>query len=65
MDTVKITVTNEKSGVRIAWDKVDGATAFKIYKRETGKTEWIELKKVDSDVLAVTDKDVTSGVTYE
>lgn len=65
MDTVKITVTNEKSGVRIAWDKVDGATAFKIYKRETGKTEWIELKKVDSDVLAVTDKDVTSSVTYE
>ncbi len=65
MDTVKITVTNEKSGVRIAWDKVENATAFKVYKREAGKTEWMELKKVEGDVLAITDKDVTTGVAYE
>ena len=65
IDTVKITVTNEKSGVRIAWDKVDGATAFSIQKRVAGESVWMEMKKVEGDVLAVTDKDVTSGVTYE
>jgi len=65
MDTVKITVTNEKSGVRIAWDKVDGATGFGIYKKVAGESAWMEMKKVEGDVLAVTDKDVTSGVTYE
>lgn len=65
MDTVKITVTNAKSGVKIAWDKVENATAFKIYKREAGKTEWMELEKVEGDVLTVTDKDVTTGAAYE
>lgn len=65
IDTVKITVTNEKSGVRIAWDKVDGATAFSIQKRVAGESVWMEMKRVEGDVLAVTDKDVTSGVTYE
>ena len=65
IDTVKITVTNEKSGVRIAWDKVDSATAFSIQKRVAGESAWMEMKRVEGDVLAVTDKDVTSGVTYE
>lgn len=65
MDAVKITATNEKSGVRIAWDNVEGATGFGVYKRVEGETAWMEVKKVEGDVLAVTDKDVTSGVTYE
>ncbi len=65
IDAVKITVTNEKSGVRIAWDKVEGATAFSIQKRVAGESVWMEMKRVEGDVLAVTDKDVTSGVTYE
>ncbi len=65
MDTVAITVTNEKSGVKIAWDKVEGATGYKVYKRDSDKTEWMELKNVEGDVLSVTDTEVTSGESYE
>ena len=65
MDTVAITVTNEKSGVKVAWDKVDGATSYKVYKRELEKNEWVKLKEVEGDILTVTDKDVISGESYE
>lgn len=65
LDTVKLTVTNSTAGVKIAWDKVDGATQYRIYKRVAGETKWTALKTVDSSTLTITDSAITSGVKYE
>ena len=65
LDTVNLTVTNTSSGVKIAWDVVEGATKYRIYKRVYGEEKWEKLTTVESNVLTVTDKKVTSGVKYQ
>ena len=65
ISAVGVVVTNESSGVRIAWDRVDGATGYSIFKRVYGKNEWTTLKNVAGDVLVLTDSEVTTGETYE
>lgn len=65
LDSMKITVINDTSGIKIAWDKVEGATGYKVFKRAQGVTEWAEVSSVGSDTLTVTDADVTSGAIYE
>ena len=65
INAVGVVVTNESSGVRIAWDKVDGATGYCVFKRKYGKDEWTTLKNVAGDVLVLTDSEVSTGETYE
>lgn len=65
LDTVKLTVTNSTAGVKIAWDKVDGATQYRIYKRAVGEKKWTTVKTVEGNVLTITDTAITSGVKYE
>lgn len=65
LDPMNITVINDTSGIKIAWDKVEGATGYKVFKRTQGVTEWTEVSSVGSDTLTVTDTDVTSGAIYE
>ena len=64
MDPTNITVTNTTSGVKIAWDRVEGATAYKIYRRVVGGS-WEALEQVDKNVLTITDKTISSGKAYE
>lgn len=65
IDATNVTVTNSNSGVKIAWDKVEGATGYRVYKRKAGETSWSRIDEVDSTVLTVTDKSISSGVEYE
>lgn len=65
IDATNITVTNASSGVKIAWDKVEGATDYKIYRRVAGETKWTAVETVSADKLTITDKKITSGVKYE
>ncbi|MBE6748469.1 MAG: hypothetical protein E7557_04470 [Ruminococcaceae bacterium] len=64
MDPPNITVTNSTSGVKIAWDRVEGATAYKIYRRVVGGS-WEAVEQVGKDVLTITDKTISSGKAYE
>ncbi len=65
LDATNITVTNASSGVKIAWDKVEGATEYRVYKRQSGESKWTRIEVTDSQVLTVTDKTITSGIEYE
>ncbi len=65
IDATNVTVTNSSSGVKIAWDKVEGATGYRVYKRKSGETKWGRIEEVASTVLTVTDKSISSGVEYE
>ncbi len=65
LDTVKLTVTNTTAGVKIAWDKVEGATSYRVYKRVLGETKWNEVETVERDVLTITDTSIESGTKYE
>ncbi len=65
LDPMNITVINSNSGVKIAWDKVEGATDYRVYKRIAGESKWTTLETVAADKLFVTDTKITSGVKYE
>ncbi len=65
IDPTQLTVTNHTSGVKIAWNRVDGATGYGIYKRIKGTDDWKGIKTFDKDTLTTIDTDVVSGVTYE
>ncbi len=64
MDTTNVTVTNSSAGVKVAWDKVDGATDYRVYRRIVGGS-WEIVETVNGDVFSVTDKKISSGKTYE
>ena len=64
MDTTKVTVTNASTGVKVAWDKVDGATDYRVYRRLQGGT-WETVDTVDANTLSITDKKISSGKIYE
>lgn len=65
IDATIVTATNSTKGIKVAWDKVDGATEYRVYKRKSGETKWERIKTVDSTVLTITDKSISSGVEYE
>lgn len=65
LDAVNITVTNSTTGVKIAWNKVDGATQYRVYKRVAGETKWSTVSTVEGTTLTVTDTAIKSGVKYE
>lgn len=65
LDTVNITVVNDTKGVKIAWNKVEGATGYIVYKRAKGTSSWTEVASVDGNTLSVNDSAITSGVVYE
>ena len=65
LDATNMTLTNVSSGVKIAWDKVEGATEYRVYKRQSGESDWTRIELADAQVLTVTDKEIRSGVEYE
>ena len=53
-------VTNTKSAVVLKWEKVQGATKYRVYKKIPGH-KWAPLIDVGSNTVSYTDKDVTVG----
>ncbi len=53
--------SNVNGGVKVAWNAVDGATKYKVF-RKTADTDWKALKTVTTTTY--TDKTAVSGTTY-
>ena len=64
--TVKI--ANASNGIKVSWNKISGATGYKIYRAEyvNGKwTSWKGMGNTNAKTSAWTDKSVKSGVAYK
>ncbi len=65
--TVKI--ANASTGVKVKWNKITGATGYKVYRAEyaNGKwTGWKSVKTIDKgSTVSWTDKSAKSGVKYK
>ena len=55
-----LTLKNVEDGVKISWDKVDGAAQYRIYYK--GRNGWTKLTDTSSN--SVIDYDVVSGTNY-
>ena len=61
---LKSAADNGKNGIAVNWEKVTGATGYRIY-RKTAGTGWKGLATVASDSTTnYTDNSVTAGTTY-
>ena len=61
-------VSKAKTGVKVSWSTVKGASSFKIYRSELKNGAWSSfayVAKVDSKALSYTDTTVVSGVQYK
>ena len=66
--TVKI--ANAATGVKVSWNKVDGATGYIVYRSEYNAStkkwsKWSNRGTAKADKSSWTDKKVTSGVQYK
>ncbi len=55
-------VTNVSNGVQFKWDSVDGATAYRVYRKVTGGS-WVIIEEACEDTSFV-DKTAVSGTNY-
>ena len=57
-------VENIAGGVRLTWNKIEGADGYYLYRSSTGKSPWKRIKTaVSADEISYTDTDVTQGKT--
>lgn len=56
------TASNATKGIKITWEKVDGANSY-IIGRKTSSTGWVKIAEVD-DVDSYIDKTAKAGTTY-
>lgn len=55
---------NTAGGVKITWNKIEGADGYYLYRSSTGKSSWKRIRKaVSADETSYTDTDVTLGKT--
>ena len=63
----KITLTNDDGKVIVTWSKVEGATAYRVYRRTVDAdgdvSKWEPFKKITSTTYE--DKTTKSGIKYE
>ena len=55
-----LTLKNVEDGVKISWNKIDGAAKYRVYYK--GRNGWTKL--TDTTSTSVIDKDVASGTNY-
>ena len=61
---LKKAADNGKKGINVTWEKVSGATGYRIYRKTSGGS-WKGLTNVTSDTTtSYTDNSVTAGTTY-
>ena len=51
------------SGITVSWEKVDGITGYRVYRKTDEDSSWSKLADV-GDVSSYTDKTVEAGQTY-
>ena len=57
-----LSAVNNTTGILFKWNKVDGATEYRVYRKAAGDTEWTYLKTTKN--LFYPDYNVESGVEY-
>ncbi len=57
-----LSAVNNTTGILFRWNKIEGATAYRVYRKAAGDTEWTYLKTTTN--LFYPDYDVESGVEY-
>lgn len=63
VSTPKLTsISNTSGGIKIAWNKISGATGYRVYRRGAGQTTWTYLGTVTSNTY--TDANVVKGNYY-
>ncbi len=65
--TVKI--ANASTGVKVSWNKISGATGYKVYRSQYSNGKWSSWKSVKTidkaSTITWTDKSAKSGVKYK
>lgn len=62
--TVSFTVTGGNQEATVKWDKVDGATGYKVYYKTSVDGKWIGLETTNNETTSYTKTDLESGNTY-
>lgn len=57
-----LSAVNNTTGILFRWNKIDGATAYRVYRKAAGDTEWTYLKTTTN--LFYPDYNVEGGVEY-
>ncbi len=57
-----VSVANVSKGVKVSWDKVDGASSYEVYRKKSGESSYNQIGTTTS--LSYTDTTASSGVTY-
>ena len=61
----QVVTSNTKSGVKITWAKVDGASKYELVRKVSGAKSYTSVKTLsDTDKLSVVDKTVKAGKKY-
>ncbi len=58
----KLSVANTAGGIRFSWNAVEGASAYRVYRKAAGDENWTYLKAVKTTYYP--DLDVEPGVDY-
>ena len=60
---IKLNCTS--AGVNISWTKMSSATGYRIYRKNSGGTDWVLIKKITSgSTKSYTDEGAKDGATY-
>lgn len=62
-ESPKAELENINGGIKVKWDRVEGAVKYDIYRRIAGRTSWNKVRSAKAVILI--DKGVKSGFTYE
>jgi fibronectin type 3 domain-containing protein len=60
-----VTLSKVAKGVKVAWQKITGASGYYVYRKASGAKSWTLLKKITSgSTVSYTDTKAKSGTTY-
>lgn len=57
-------VTNVVGGVKVEWAAVEGATSYKVYRKDSEEAKWTDNVVAEVETTSYTDKTTESGKTY-
>ncbi|MBQ0037935.1 MAG: bacterial Ig-like domain-containing protein [Clostridiales bacterium] len=60
-----ISVSNTSTGIKVSWDKVTGATGYKLYRRAGSTTGWTLVKTITDGSTSYTNTGRTGGTKYQ
>lgn len=61
--TSKISATQTTSSITLKWNKVEGATGYRVYQYDTKNKKWVKIKTTTSDSYKV--KNLKQGTIYK